>query len=213
MGRPGRFIRWPAIGRRLVEELEGEIGVNLRKAIRIDFTGSGAGGFESFDKFDERVIRYLRAGAASKLVVIVDSAIFMGEQENSPRIVTDHLNLTGDNPLVGPNDPCGTRFPVVNEIYMMPNQIRGPNETLPKRDCLDRLRTCVVAGLSPGVVPSKKDEELIKSLGADLCSYNLVPSMIVAAHAGMKVLGIVVPGNKSLAADLAAALLGEVVIK
>lgn len=190
--------------------------MNLRKAIRIDFTGSGAAGFESFDKFDERVTKFLRKGAASKLVVIVDSAIsFAGGDgdDGAPFVVTDHLNLTGGNPLVGPNDPCGTRFPVVNDIYMMPGQIRGPNETLPKRDYLDRLRTGVIAGLKPGVVPSEKDVELIKSLGANLCCYNLVPSMIVAAHAGMKVLGVVIPGKKSPSSELVAALLGEVVIR
>lgn len=187
--------------------------MNLRKAIRIDFTGSGSGGFESFDKFDERVAKYLRDGASSKLAVIVDTAVPLSGDDESPCIVTDHINLTGDNPLVGPNDPCGTRFPVVNEIYMMPSLIRGPNETLPKRDYLDKLRTGVVAGLKAGVVPTAKDEELIKSLGANLCCYNLVPSMIVAAHAGMKVLGIIVSGKKSLSADLASALLGEVVIR
>lgn len=187
--------------------------MNLRKAIRIDFTGSGTGGFESFEKFDERVIKCIREGSASKLVVIVDAAVPFTGDDGTPCIVTDHLNLTGDNPLVGPNHPCGTRFPVVNEIYMMPSQIRGPNETLPKRDYLDRLRTGVVAGLRAGVRPSAKDEELMKSLGASLCCYNLVPGMIVAAHAGMKVLGIVVEGKKSMAPELAAALLGEVVIR
>jgi purine-nucleoside phosphorylase len=100
-------------------------------------------------------------------------------RQEAPHVVRDHLNLTGTNPLVGPNDPCGERFPSVNDVYitdLCPNLPRG-----------------VAAGLVGGVFPTREEMEFLRSLGADFCCYNLVPTMIVAAHAGLKVLGLVVP--------------------
>lgn len=167
--------------------------MSLRGAMLIDFTGAIKPG--GHDSFNDAVVKLIRSGD-HKTVVIVDRGSCL--QVSQPHLVTDHINLTGTNPLCGPNDPCGERFPVVNEIY---HNTTG-DETI------DKLPRGVAAGLKTGVVP--RDEEMVKlkSLGADFCCYNLVPAMIVAAHAGLKVIGIVVPDGK-VDANVTARLRGE----
>lgn len=151
------------------------IELDLRKARKIDFTNT-VPGFQSFDSCGDEVLRLVRHAGAETVI-----AIDRGYEIEAPHLVTDHLNLTGHNPLVGPNDPCGERFPSVNDIYVT--------------DILPELPRGVAAGLKPGVQPSPEDLKVIKSLGADFYCYNLVPTMIVAAHARLRVLGIVVPEN------------------
>ncbi len=163
--------------------------VSLKGARRIDYSG-GADGFERFDSFGDRVVNLLRTSTGSKVLVVIDGGF--GFANAAPHVVRDHLNLTGGNPLVGPNDSCGERFPSVNDIYVT--------------DLVRSLPTGVAAGLKPGVVPSDKELEFIREMGADFCCYNLVPTMIVAAHAGWRVLGIVVPEGERLDASVLAVL-------
>lgn len=142
----------------------------------VDFTRD-AEGFHHLSGFDERVISLIRQGTGKKVLVVVDRGFCLPKE--APHIVLDHLNLSGTNPLVGPNDSCGERFPSVNNVYIT--------------DVCPNLPRVVVAGLKPGVFPTREEMSFIASLGAQCCCYNLVPTMIVAAHAGWKVLGIVVP--------------------
>ncbi len=122
----------------------------------------------------------------SKAVVVVDHGF--GGRFTSPLIARDHINLTGNNPLVGHNDPAiGERFPIVQGIYLT--------------DLLKGANSGVVAGLKEGVKPDSEEQELLRTIGADICSYNLVPSMLIAAHAGWKVLGILLSDDANLSAE------------
>ncbi len=141
----------------------------------IDFTGTVPGS-KQFDKFGDDVTALIR-NSEDKTFVIVDKGT--GFKKAEPFIVSDHINLTGTNPLVGPNDPCGDRFPVVKDVYMT--------------DSANGLSVGIAAGLKPGYVPSAKDLELLRGFGCDFCCYNLVPAMIIAAHAHKRVVGLVIP--------------------
>ena len=110
--------------------------------------------------------------------------------------MADHLNFTGTNPLIGPNDPCGERFPVINEIYIED----------PPADELRSLPRGILGGLKGGVRPNKAEEEKLRSLGAEFFSYNMVQTMIVAAHAGHRIIGLVIPEGKNLSEELIAAV-------
>lgn len=153
--------------------------VKLSEATKIDFTGTANGGFEKFTAYNDDIKKLLRSGKTSKVCVIIDRGY--GFKEKAPYVVRDHLNLTGYNPLVGPNDPCGERFPAVNSTYITDG------------DFVNNGRSAVIAGLREGVVPTPDDVSFLESIGAEGYSYNLVPAMIIAAHAGWKVLGIIVP--------------------
>src|SRR5262249_39655142 len=139
----------------------------------IDFTGQNPN-FHRFESFNDEVVRLIRAHKEAGTVVIVDRGYSLNTDATC--IVRDPINLTGTNPLVGPNDDAaGTRFPPVTNIYITQDQEHGP------------FQQVTVAGLKQGVVPYPDELETIKSVGADGWCYNLVPAMIVAAHAGLKV--------------------------
>ncbi len=189
------------------DSVQGESMVDkLTTATRIDFTGA-LPGFISFPQFNADTTSLLRDKEhESKILVVVDRAY--GLKQVEPHIVHDHLNFSGDNPLVGPNPACGDRFPVINNIYLTAEQTLSPNRTLPLRDPFMSLPTAVAAGLKVGVVPNDRELEVIASLGADCYCYNLVPTMLVAAHAGFKVLGILLPEGQELSEELAKSLRG-----
>ncbi len=159
--------------------------IELKQAKRIDFTGSVAG-FEHPRSYDDQVLSSIRNSRGVKTLIVIDRGFAL--RKLVPYVVQDHLNLSGSNPLVGPNDPAGERFPSVNDIYIT--------------DLLSALPRGIAAGLRPGVVPSADQLNLIRSLGADFYCYNLVPTMIVAAHAQWRVLGIVVLEGVALDAQL-----------
>lgn len=148
----------------------------------VDFTGKHKG-FKHMKQFGQEFIDLVRnCKDGSRAVVILDTAI--GGRYTSPLVVKDHINLSGDNPLTGPNHPLGQRFPIVQGIYFT--------------DCLKGANTGVAAGLCPGVKPTGEEQQALKEIGVDICSYNLVPSMLVAAHAGWKVLGVLIPEGATL---------------
>lgn len=157
----------------------------LQGATLVDFTGK-LDGFKHMSGFGDEFVRLVRSGSPPRSLVIVDRGVWMKEAQ--PLTVKDHLNLTGSNPLIGPNHPAGERFPVVQGVYVT--------------DCLPALGQGIAAGLKAGLVPTGDDIALLRSLGADCCCYNLVPSMLIAAHAGLKVLGIVVGEGDTLSAEI-----------
>ena len=156
----------------------------FKNAKLIDYTGSHKG-FQHLKQFGNDFVDLVRkCKDGAKAVVVIDRAI---DNVKAALLVRDHINLSGNNPLLGPNDPIGQRFPVVQEIYYY---------GLPSG-----LASGVIAGLAPQVIPNSTDQKNLKEIGVDACSYNMVSSMLIAAHAGWKVLGIVVPENQTLSDD------------
>jgi hypothetical protein len=147
----------------------------LTKTLKIDFTNS-ATGFQQCRCFDADVVHLLRSWSGPKKLLVVLDRVHGVDNASVAFLVRDHLNLTGSNPLIGPNHPCGHRFTKVDDVYVT--------------DLTTSLTSVTAAGLKPDVVPSSKEAEMLKSIGADGWCYNLVPSALVAAHAGFKVVGI-----------------------
>ncbi len=146
-----------------------------------DFTGkSGRSGYESFG---QEVIEALRKSDETKLAVVLDTGL--GFAKPAPYLVQDHLNLSGYNPLIGPNHEIGERFPVVNGIYV--TDVSAAN--------LPALERGIAVGIKPGVEPSADELARLYFLGGNFCCYNLVPTMLVAAHAGWRVLAVVGPSG------------------
>jgi len=175
--------------------------VKLRYAKRIDFTGD-VEGFEHFDAFGPAAIEAIRAEGRSPMVIIVDKGFGFSEQYVQPHLIIDHINLTGDNPLVGPNDPIGPRFPVVNNVYLAAADTMDQEETWSIGNPLGKIRNGIVAGVKHGVKLNDEELAACHKLGAGFYCYNMVPAMIIAAHAGLKVLGIVVPDGQKPSADI-----------
>jgi purine nucleoside phosphorylase len=133
--------------------------------------------FESYSGFCDDVVKSLRQNkpdGEDALVLVIDKGFNLGK--SLAVVVSDHLNLTGGSPLTGPNDPVGPRFPVINDVYFVPHSTT--------------LEQGVVAGLKPGIEPTDFEIAQIEKLGAPFFSHNIVQTMLVAAHAGWKVLAI-----------------------
>ncbi len=103
-------------------------------------------------------------------------------------LITDHINLMGANPLVGPNiDQLGPRFPDMSEAY------DGALREIAREVALQRninLREGVYVGLCGPSYETPAEIRMCRMLGADAVGMSTVPEVIVAGHTGVRVLGI-----------------------
>jgi purine-nucleoside phosphorylase len=103
-------------------------------------------------------------------------------------LISDHINLTGQNPLTGPNDDSlGPRFPDMSEAYS-----KRYRETARQAgaDLGFNLQEGVYAALPGPSYETPAEIRYLRAIGADLVGMSTVPEAIAANHMGMKVLGI-----------------------
>jgi len=99
-------------------------------------------------------------------------------------LISDHINLTGCNPLIGINDDSlGPRFPDMSECYT--------------KELIDKalkikpdIKQGVYAGLKGPSYETPAEVKMLKTLGADLVGMSTVNEVIAASYLGMKVIGI-----------------------
>jgi purine-nucleoside phosphorylase len=110
-------------------------------------------------------------------------------------IITDHLNLTGVNPLRGPNDDkLGPRFPDMSSAYGAKGR-RALHEAA--RGVGVSLHEGVYAGLAGPSYETPAEIRMLQRLGADAVGMSTVGEVIVAAHAGLRVAGLSVITNRA----------------
>src|SRR6185369_314956 len=103
-------------------------------------------------------------------------------------VISDHLNLMGDNPLRGPNeDRFGPRFPDMTAVYNPQLQALVIEEA---RAINADVRRGVYGALAGPSYATPAEIHQLRSLGADAVGMSTVPEAIVARHMGMEVLGI-----------------------
>jgi purine-nucleoside phosphorylase len=103
-------------------------------------------------------------------------------------VISDHLNLMGDNPLRGPNDErFGPRFPDMSAVYSPELQELVVDEA--KASGVE-VRRGIYGGLSGPSYETPAEIHLLRALGADAVGMSTVPEAIVARHMGLEVLGI-----------------------
>jgi len=103
-------------------------------------------------------------------------------------IITDHLNLLGDNPLRGDNDErFGPRFPDLSTVYSPELQ----SIVIQEGSAMGiELRRGIYAALSGPSYETPGEIHMVRTLGADAVGMSTVPEAIVARHMGMNVVGI-----------------------
>lgn len=120
-------------------------------------------------------------------------------------LITDHLNLLGQNPLTGPNDArIGPRFVDLSEVY--DRDLRAIVRRVASRLGVVLGESVYLATPGPSF-ETPAEIRAFRTLGADLVGMSTVPEAISARHAGLRVLGLSIVTN--LAAGLAAAPLSH----
>jgi purine-nucleoside phosphorylase len=111
-------------------------------------------------------------------------------------LIRDHINMLGDNPLVGENvDDWGPRFPDMSLVY--DRQLAE----LASQTALEqgiRLREGVYVGVKGPSLETPAETRLLRLLGADAVGMSTVAEAIVAVHAGLRLLGLSVISNVNL---------------
>jgi xanthosine phosphorylase len=115
-------------------------------------------------------------------------------------LITDHIIMQGQNPLVGPNDDAiGPRFPDLSEVY--DPALRAQLARIAEGLGIELASGVYLAVLGPSF-ETPAEIRAFRALGADLVGMSTVPEAVSARHAGLRVVGLSVVTN--LAAGLAA---------
>jgi purine-nucleoside phosphorylase len=103
-------------------------------------------------------------------------------------LIDDHINLTGHNPLAGPNDDrFGPRFPDMSNVYSPRLRAIAVDAA---RDADVALARGVYAALHGPSYETPAEIRFLRTIGADAVGMSTVPEAIVARHMGIEVLGI-----------------------
>jgi len=133
-----------------------------------------------------RLMRALGAG----LLIVSNACGGMNPQHRRGDIVVieDHINLMGDNPLIGPNDDAlGPRFPDMCRPYDA--ELIERALAVARRADVAAHRGVYVAVTGPNL-ETRAEYRFLRAIGADVVGMSTVPEVIVAVHAGMRVLGL-----------------------
>lgn len=130
----------------------------------------------------------IRAGAQRLLLTCAAGGVNLNYRPGDFMLISDHLNLTGRNPLTGPNEPeLGPRFP--DMTYAYDRELRALAQ-----ECASRLgmsiRQGVYAWLPGPSYETPAEIRMLRTLGADAVGMSTVPEVIAARHMGARVLGI-----------------------
>ena len=132
-----------------------------------------------------------------------------GFQTGDLMIIADHINLTGSNPLVGPNEESwGVRFPDMTETYDRKLIALAENAG---KDAGIRLHKGVYAGLKGPSLETPAEIRFLQTIGADVVGLSTVQEVIAAVHAGMQVLGLSTITNVNDPAAPAPAIVEEII--
>ena len=103
-------------------------------------------------------------------------------------LIADHINLLGDNPLIGANDDAlGPRFPDMSAAY--DPALRALARAV-ARDLRLTLREGVYVAVTGPNLETAAEYRFLRTIGADVVGMSTVPEVVVAVHAGMRVLGL-----------------------
>ncbi|RSL31929.1 purine-nucleoside phosphorylase [Salibacterium salarium] len=168
-------------GKLVIGELHGETVVAMR------------GRFHYYEGYSMQEVTFpvrVMKGLGVENVIITNACGGMNEnfQAGDLMIVDDHLNMTGENPLIGPNEKeLGARFPDMSQAYT-PAFLSLAKAKASKLGI--NIQQGVYAGITGPSYMTPAELIMLRKLGADTVGMSTVPEVIVANHMQMNVLGI-----------------------
>jgi purine-nucleoside phosphorylase len=159
-----------------------------------------AGRVHAYEGFSHRDVTILlravfRVGIETVVLTNAAGGLNPDYEPGDLMLMSDHINLSGDNPLFGPNvDALGPRFPALTDAY-------DPELAAKARAAAERtgipLREGVYVMLAGPSYETRAELRMLRGLGADAVGMSTVLEVIVARHAGVRVLAISLITNKA----------------
>lgn len=142
--------------------------------------------------FPIRVLALL--GAKTAIITNASGGLNPAFRPGTIMVLADHLNLLGDNPLRGPNvDGWGERFPDLSTPYAP--ELRRLALALAERLKLAEVTSGTYVCIPGPSLETPAETRFLRMIGADAVGMSSVPEILVALHAGMRVLGLSVVAN------------------
>ncbi|MBI2266046.1 MAG: purine-nucleoside phosphorylase [Armatimonadetes bacterium] len=168
-------------GHWVMGELEGRRVVSLQGRIHY---------YEGYSMYQVTFPVRLMKALGTEILIVTNSCggIRAGFRPGDLMLITDHINLMGDNPLIGPNDDSlGSRFPDMSEAYHPELLVQA--RTVAKTLGIP-LHEGVYAAVTGPNYETRAELRYIERIGGDAVGMSTVPETIVAVHENMKVLGL-----------------------
>lgn len=157
--------------------------------------------------FPVRVMKFL--GVQTMLVSNAAGGMNPLYSRGDIMLITDHINLLGDNPLIGHNDEqMGPRFPDMTEPYTKELIALAEKVALEKKVRVQKGVFVAVAGPN---METKAEYRFLRGIGADVVGMSTVPEVIVAVHMSLRVLGFSIVTDECFPDSLRPVSLAEVI--
>ena len=151
------------------------------------------GRFHLYEGYSEREVSFpirVMQELGVKVLILTNAAGGLNPEYNAGdiMIIRDHINLTGANPLIGPNeDSWGIRFPDMIDAYDQKlaelAEKAGKNAGIP-------LQKGTYVGIKGPSLETPAEVRFLRIIGADAVGFSTIQEVITAVHAGIKVLGL-----------------------
>ena len=171
------------------------------------------GRFHAYEGYTLRQVTFpvrVMASLGIKTLVVTNAAGGLNPlfKAGDLMLISDHINLIGDNPLVGDNiDAWGTRFPDLSQVY--DRDLRETTEKVARRLGLGLRQGIYVAVKGPSL-ETPAETRFLRMIGADAVGMSTIPEVIVAVHCGMRILGFSAISNVNLPDCMKPASLKEI---